>query len=536
MRIVCPNCSANYDVADNAIPTSGREVQCTNCEHAWLQEPALILADVEPQEEPAYFRSSRTEHQDTQPVEPHLPEEATNVEAPREEEAPKGDWAAVVAAAKATEAVVETAAEKAPSVAATSEPAKTEAAAPVSPDVVDTGLDPADQDDILSILRSEAAFSSLRKDEPAADPYAAQSQNAENLSREITEDHVYSPELSDGQEDALADLQKLDGLADEQSDAAVFDEPAPSIPELPNQSQAEQSTEEPTPIADEDGLIVPDLGLDDTPLSEDISESTEELIAQANAAIGEPIPEDSADDSRSISDVAAAAAGLAGAGAATIGATDNPFKKFGSRTKPAEQLSTEEAPAIAEDEAEKTDAERAQDALAKMGLKRGMTIPTDAPIPPEAFAPTGADIEPEAPRSRSKSGRDVFADVDSLGSTLEEEAEKEAIRAAEERAAEEEAASAERDAVTIKGSGKETTSMFWTGFWAACILVVVGTALYYFAPNLRERLPFASATLSGFETRVDDGRMVLQDLYSQGGTPSLSNFANNSIDAIMGRK
>jgi len=37
MRLVCPNCDAQYEVGDDAIPASGRDVQCSNCGHAWFQ-------------------------------------------------------------------------------------------------------------------------------------------------------------------------------------------------------------------------------------------------------------------------------------------------------------------------------------------------------------------------------------------------------------------------------------------------------------------------------------------------------------------
>ncbi|WP_431298011.1 zinc-ribbon domain-containing protein [Tabrizicola sp. BL-A-41-H6] len=37
MRLVCPNCDAKYEVPDDAIPQSGRDVQCANCNHAWFQ-------------------------------------------------------------------------------------------------------------------------------------------------------------------------------------------------------------------------------------------------------------------------------------------------------------------------------------------------------------------------------------------------------------------------------------------------------------------------------------------------------------------
>lgn len=40
MRLVCPNCAAQYDVDDAVIPEAGRDVQCSNCGHGWFQQPA----------------------------------------------------------------------------------------------------------------------------------------------------------------------------------------------------------------------------------------------------------------------------------------------------------------------------------------------------------------------------------------------------------------------------------------------------------------------------------------------------------------
>lgn len=66
MRLICPNCHAQYDVSDDAIPPGGRDVQCSNCQLSWFQtekptvpgrETAKILApseaDATSQEEPA---------------------------------------------------------------------------------------------------------------------------------------------------------------------------------------------------------------------------------------------------------------------------------------------------------------------------------------------------------------------------------------------------------------------------------------------------------------------------------------------------
>ena len=37
MRLTCPNCDARYEVPDEVIPTSGRDVQCSNCGQTWFQ-------------------------------------------------------------------------------------------------------------------------------------------------------------------------------------------------------------------------------------------------------------------------------------------------------------------------------------------------------------------------------------------------------------------------------------------------------------------------------------------------------------------
>ncbi len=37
MRLICPNCSAEYEVDVSVIPDAGRDVQCSNCAHAWFE-------------------------------------------------------------------------------------------------------------------------------------------------------------------------------------------------------------------------------------------------------------------------------------------------------------------------------------------------------------------------------------------------------------------------------------------------------------------------------------------------------------------
>lgn len=39
MRLICPNCAAQYEVDDALLPTDGRDVQCSSCGHTWFQRP-----------------------------------------------------------------------------------------------------------------------------------------------------------------------------------------------------------------------------------------------------------------------------------------------------------------------------------------------------------------------------------------------------------------------------------------------------------------------------------------------------------------
>lgn len=50
MRITCPGCGAQYEVADEAIPPGGRDVQCSACGNVWFVTGAAV-ADPEPDAE-----------------------------------------------------------------------------------------------------------------------------------------------------------------------------------------------------------------------------------------------------------------------------------------------------------------------------------------------------------------------------------------------------------------------------------------------------------------------------------------------------
>lgn len=43
MRLICPNCDAQYEVDAALIPDSGRDVQCADCGHVWFQVPQSAI-------------------------------------------------------------------------------------------------------------------------------------------------------------------------------------------------------------------------------------------------------------------------------------------------------------------------------------------------------------------------------------------------------------------------------------------------------------------------------------------------------------
>lgn len=45
MRLICPNCAAQYEVDASVVPDAGRDVQCSNCGRTWFQPSARMLED-----------------------------------------------------------------------------------------------------------------------------------------------------------------------------------------------------------------------------------------------------------------------------------------------------------------------------------------------------------------------------------------------------------------------------------------------------------------------------------------------------------
>lgn len=52
MRLICPNCDAQYEVPTEVVPTEGRDVQCSNCGQTWFQHHPDHMPEVDQQPEP----------------------------------------------------------------------------------------------------------------------------------------------------------------------------------------------------------------------------------------------------------------------------------------------------------------------------------------------------------------------------------------------------------------------------------------------------------------------------------------------------
>ncbi len=48
MRLICPKCSAQYEIDDSLVPAGGREVECSGCGHVWFQPGRMAGADQAP--------------------------------------------------------------------------------------------------------------------------------------------------------------------------------------------------------------------------------------------------------------------------------------------------------------------------------------------------------------------------------------------------------------------------------------------------------------------------------------------------------
>ncbi|MBR9865365.1 MAG: hypothetical protein GYB24_18215, partial [Rhodobacteraceae bacterium] len=243
MRIVCPRCVAQYEVDEAAIPESGREVQCANCDNIWFQDYIEMLPDrtsdsVEEYEDKGVFdnlddlpelnfRSKRAQSAGTTAQDTVTAESA---------DAPE---------TVSTAAVDDSAATSAPRYSASEDdyddddydddaPSPNLRAAPVT-------------EDVLNVLRSEAAFSSASAARDKLDAATADAIDGDGEERKIAVDRA----LTENDEQAVEPDDSV--LETEELGAADFAEEVPRSDDdadEPVQESADASSEE--AAADED--------------------------------------------------------------------------------------------------------------------------------------------------------------------------------------------------------------------------------------------------------------------------------------------
>ncbi|MCA0271109.1 MAG: zinc-ribbon domain-containing protein [Proteobacteria bacterium] len=80
MRLICPNCGAQYEVDESVIPDVGRDVQCSNCGQAWFQMSASQIRAQEAEAAAAEAEAPEGTEEWDEPEEPEPEAEEALVE------------------------------------------------------------------------------------------------------------------------------------------------------------------------------------------------------------------------------------------------------------------------------------------------------------------------------------------------------------------------------------------------------------------------------------------------------------------------
>lgn len=215
MRLTCPNCGAQYEVPDEVIPETGRDVQCSNCGDTWFQNHPSQQADEasdnadaphpgwdSPDEEAVEDTTPEGEASDDVPDGPAEPEDEPVAEADDTVEAADDEMDAPEEPSEETEEPGEDHEDEAPSEEPPEMPAR-------------RGLDPA----IADVLREEAA----REEEArAAEGGGLETQPDLGLDGQSDEDEQRSQE-------ARSRMARMRGLPEDSMDDAEDTEPDPGL-------------------------------------------------------------------------------------------------------------------------------------------------------------------------------------------------------------------------------------------------------------------------------------------------------------------
>lgn len=558
MRIVCPRCVAQYEVDESAIPETGREVQCANCENIWFQDYIEMLPT---DDDDSIAEEDRGVFDDLD-GKPDANFYSNRGAGPDAEDTSLDDTEAENADLLADDIDDEDFDE--------------------DDDVPATNIPvPPVNEDVLDVLRSEAAFSSARDqlDAAAADALDGDGEAIKSaLDDTVTAD--VEPELdeltafldSHTSEDPVEDLPEIDeDVADEtDAEAAPSFDPRSDLeairsqlddigaeqsdstdyePNLPSDDPIEDTvedvlddtedtqTEEDEPEYDEPDFDAAalsaalDQGLDDDTLSEDDLnddfDEEEDGTRPAYRADGGTTPiQDTADDiqdhvEEDVEDtIDEAEADLA---AALSGLTDD-----NSTDDVEDMLPEEETPEDSDSAIGLTAAAAVTGAAAAVGMTRPRAsgartrertlprfdqtpkttetpdIPNDDVDQPDLQDEVAAavDTSRQADPSRRPKGRRkvILPDVDELDASLRSEAD-------EPRRRDREMMEAHEGELAKANRGGFRRAFIWTLFVIALLI-----ALYVLRPQLVAALPAAAIVLDPYAAAIDSVRGLINGL------------------------
>lgn len=178
MRLICPNCDAQYEVVDDVIPAEGRDVQCSNCGQTWFQHhpdhapqveddaPADLPPDLaEPDDDPV-DDEERTEPVPPTPPAPDLDPEPEPEPAPEQQPEPETEPEPELQQRRVDPEVADILREEA------EREAQARAADPIETQP-DLGLDAADSESERRAQQARERMARLRGEEPDATEAAA---------------------------------------------------------------------------------------------------------------------------------------------------------------------------------------------------------------------------------------------------------------------------------------------------------------------------------------------------------------------------
>lgn len=475
MRIVCPNCASQYEVAQDAIPEAGRDVQCAKCSEIWFQDRPMQLT---PEQAPLTLDDAAPA-----PMEQPAPEPE-----PEPEYAPDSVEAAIHSAY-----------------------ARTESPAPEAPQM--PAPESSEMSTVFRSLRAEKPQEPVQNDTPEQQPVAAQPapQPAPDANPEpVRERKPISPEIkSILQEEAefaaraktsVEDVDagvNVDVDVDAQPDAPKFQEPVAPQPDAQDLARRMEQA-----VSEKEQLVRKQAEIDPN-----------ESVTLASAKSLRDILESEAIDPVEFPQ--------------TPKVDQPPAQAEVTKEPTLDQLGMKRPTPIIQPDAQET--------IVTPETKTVETPPK--PVAPEPTAPTAKveepkvvplsdKITPDTPNAEKpainkldtdkivKSGKDIFDDIDELNPNLD---------------IDDDAEDKEDDLIDFADDVPvEKASKFSVGFLSACILAVVATSIYMLAPIVSEAVPPTQGFLTAYQTQVDSGRMVLQDMYYQGGEPGFDNLFNNA--------